>query len=177
MDPAAPEGKGYYTIRPAAVSNAAALTRVAKASKRYWNYPDAYYDIWEEELTITWEYIAKNTVFAVETVSGEVIAFYAVVKLDQDLRFRAMVLEKGVWLDHMFITPARIGQGLGRLMFTHLSQWCRAEAVPGLRLLADPHAKGFYEKMGCRYIKEVPSTIAGRTTPMYELLISGPADL
>lgn len=173
MPPSPSERLNGYRIRKAAAPDALPLTQVAKSAKRYWNYPDSYYKIWEEELTITPDYISKNTVFVAQTNSNEVIAFYSLVTLEQDLHFKTTVLEKGVWLDHMFIIPEYIGQGLGHLMFNHMMQGCRVKNITMVRLLADPNAKGFYEKMGCQYVRQVPSSIEGRTTPMYEIIICG----
>jgi hypothetical protein len=39
----------------------------------------------------------------------------------------------------------------------------RGETV--LHVLADPHARFFYEKMGCLYQTQWPSSIPGRTLP------------
>ncbi len=47
-------------IREATISDASALTTIAFSSKRYWNYPEAYFENWAKELTITGEYIKRN---------------------------------------------------------------------------------------------------------------------
>ncbi len=65
----------------------------------------------------------------------------------------------------MFILPQEIGQGIGTEMFHHLRKWCQSEGVDEVGVLADPNSRGFYEKMGCEYQNEDPSTIPNRTTP------------
>lgn len=164
------QSKNDFLIRPASRQNAHSLTRVANASKRHWHYPDHYYEIWKDELTITPDYIAENTVYVLEE-NKNIIAFYSLVTLTKDLRFKSDILEKGTWLDHMFIAPDHIGRGMGRFLFDHLYRWCRSRDIFQVRLLADPYAAGFYRKMGCKYVRQVPSTIPGRTTPLYEITV------
>jgi GNAT superfamily N-acetyltransferase len=94
------------------------------------------------------------------------------VTLVEDLSISGIVLEKGVWLEHMFLSPDCIGQQIGRHMIAHLTTICLELGIKEIHVLADPNARGFYEKMGFRYQREYPSTISGRTTPYLRLEIS-----
>lgn len=152
-------------IRPAKETEYHKLTTISFASKEYWNYPDEYFTIWNNELTIKQEYIQNNNVFVYER-NGEIIGYYSVIELKKEIVTSGIKLDKGFWLEHMFILPLYIGQGIGRKMFSHLKQWCQQEGISKLCILADPNAQGFYEKMGCEYQKEYPSTIPNRTTPL-----------
>lgn len=157
-------------IRPAETRDAEALTVISFASKRYWDYPDAYFDIWKDELTITPDYIREHTVWVLEkdkTPAG----YYAVVHVAADFSVSGILIPKGIWLDHYFLAPECIGSGLGRHMFAHLKAWCRTNSIEQVSILADPHAGKFYEKMGCRFIRDYPSTIPGRTTPLFKLFL------
>lgn len=40
-------------IRRAIIAESGDLTSISFASKRYWNYPEEYFNVWEKELTIT----------------------------------------------------------------------------------------------------------------------------
>ena len=51
------------TINPASTADADILTRLSFASKGYWGYPEEYFEIWKDELTITPAYILENDVF------------------------------------------------------------------------------------------------------------------
>jgi hypothetical protein len=44
------------TIEFANVNNSERLTEIAFSAKKYWNYPNEYYEIWKNELTINEEY-------------------------------------------------------------------------------------------------------------------------
>jgi GNAT superfamily N-acetyltransferase len=157
-------------IRPAEKEEAQVLTRLSFESKGYWAYPKEYYDVWKPELTITSDYIAKNDVLVFES-EGAVIGYYSIVELENDIEVSGIKIDKGHWLEHMFIAPKYIGRGIGRIMFDHLRNRCEIKGIRKLGILADPNARGFYEKMGCDDRGEFPSTIAGRTTPLLVLTI------
>jgi GNAT superfamily N-acetyltransferase len=151
-------------IRHARSAEAGLLTKISFESKGYWGYPKEYFDIWVNELTINPAYIKKNTVFVLEN-SGVIIGYYSIVTLDEDIEVSGIKIEKGFWLDHMFISPQHIGKGRGTRMFDHLRKWCNRKGISQLGILADPNSRGFYQKMGCEYVSEFPSTIKNRTTP------------
>lgn len=154
-------------IRPADIDDHDALTRISFRSKRYWGYPEHYFKTWEKELTITPGYIKVHRVFVLEH-KGDPIGYYSIVTLETDIDLSGIILPKGVWLDHMFILPEFIGKGFGRELFRHMAETCRALKIDVLNILADPNAGGFYERMGCTYVKEYPSTIENRTTPFFK---------
>ncbi|MEN8188408.1 MAG: GNAT family N-acetyltransferase [Thermodesulfobacteriota bacterium] len=155
-------------IRAAIKGEATILTRISFESKGHWNYPKKYFDIWESELTIRPDDIVENHVYVVEN-NGDIVGYYSVTELRQDRQLFEMKLEKGFWLEHMFVLSSNIGQGFGTEMFEHLREWCKSHRVNRLFILADPNAKGFYEKMECEYQEDFPSTVANRTTPLFTL--------
>ena len=153
-------------IRRAEPSEHEELTRISFAAKRYWNYPEQYFDIWKDELTITEKYIEDNLVFVAEK-KGEAAAYYSVVEVKQEFFAGETKVEKGFWLEHMFVLPKFIGSGIGRLMYEHAKKVCREKRINEFRIFADPNAKGFYQKMGAVYIEERPSSIEGRTVGLF----------
>ena len=162
-------GYSWYTglmekIRKARRDEAKTLTRISYSSKHYWEYPESCFDIWQPELTITGEYIDKNDVWVYEDVG--VVAYYSIVTLKSNIRIDGGVLEKGTWLDHMFVLPEYIGKSIGAQLYSHMCGFYSTQNREEINILADPHARGFYEKMGCIYVKEIPSTIPERTTPL-----------
>lgn len=154
-------------IRQALVHESDILTKVSYASKKHWEYPAEYYDIWREELTILPEYIEDNEVIVYDT-GDEIAGFYSLVELQQPLSVHTITIPPGLWLEHMFLLPKIIGQGIGRKLFHHCIARSRSRQHSTLSILADPNAQAFYLKMGCHYVKEFPSTINGRTTPYFE---------
>jgi GNAT superfamily N-acetyltransferase len=157
-------------IRSAEKEEVQILTKLSFESKGYWAYPKEYLEVWNPELTITSDYIEKNDVLVFES-EGAVLGYYSIIELEDDIETSGVKIDKGYWLEHMFVAPKHIGRGIGTIMFDNLRKRCEMKGIRKLRILADPNARGFYEKMGCNYQGEFPSTIAGRTTPMFVLTI------
>lgn len=157
-------------IRKAKEEEYQVLTDISFKSKGYWRYPVEYFDIWKEELTITSEYIAKNKVFVVES-EDLIVGYYSIINLSKAIKVSGIVIKKGFWLEHMFILPSYIGNSIGTNMVSHLRSECKDNNINQLSVLADPNAKEFYEKMGFKYVKEYPSTIPNRTTPLLKIEI------
>ena len=151
-------------IRSARHYEASILTEISFESKGYWGYPQEYFAIWKNELTISPEYIEKHDVFVFEN-EGTVIGYYTIVELPEKIFCSGIEIHKGFWLEHMFVDPGYIEKTIGTQMFVHLQKRCRARRIKELGILADPNSRGFYEKMGCKFIMEYPSTITNRTTP------------
>jgi GNAT superfamily N-acetyltransferase len=73
-------------------------------------------------------------------------------------------------LEDLWLEPAIIGAGFGRLLFEHAAGIARSYDATSLEWDAEPYAQGFYEAMGGREIGRVPSAAqAGRTLPRMRL--------
>lgn len=158
------------TIRHALPTEAETLTQISFASKRFWNYPESYFLTWKEELTITPEYIVKNQVLVAER-SGNLLGYYSLVDIDQDYQSGNLFIPKGHWLEHLFVLPEAMGQGIGRRLTQHAIDHCIGMGWDSLFILADPNARGFYDKMGAIYLRETPSSIPDRTVSFYALAV------
>ena len=151
-------------IRSARAEEAETLTSLSFASKGYWNYPPAYLERWGQELTITPAYLEEHDVFVCVTEAA-IRGYYSLVTLKEEVVLAEVVLKAGTWLDHLFVHPDVIGQKLGTLMFEHMCRRCVARGIRTVHVLADPQARTFYQKVGCRYHQDYPSSIPGRTSP------------
>jgi len=155
-------------IRPARPHEGPALTKLTFLSKRTWGYPQTWFDIWREELTITAAYIEKNTVRLAET-GGRLSGYYTILHNREDKMVYGALIEKGYWLDHIFVSPEFFKNGIGTRLIHHACETAFGLGAPSLRVLAEPRAAGFYRKMGAEYMGEFPSNIPGRTTPYFRL--------
>jgi len=72
-------------------------------------------------------------------------------------------MEKGIWLEHLFIEPEYIGHGYGSKLMAHLLKDAAKKGWSKIKILADPNSKLFYEKLDVTYIKDIPSNIEGRS--------------
>jgi GNAT superfamily N-acetyltransferase len=138
-------------IRRAKPEEAATLTEISHAAKRYWGYPENWIEHWKDDLTITPEFIADNEV-------------YIAVDGDQVVGCCALVLKDGkADLEHMWIRPEHMGTGVGRSLFSHAMERARNLNVVAVDILADPNAAGFYERMGAKFTGAAQYEIEAQT--------------
>ncbi|MFN2510648.1 MAG: GNAT family N-acetyltransferase [Pyrinomonadaceae bacterium] len=125
-------------IREASTDEATALTAIAHDAKRHWGYPEHWIEHWQEDLTISPDFISNNEVYVAER-ENEIIGFYALVLGDRRAE-----------LEHMWVAPSHIGTGVGKELFIHAMQKAAGENVSAVEISSDPNAEGFYERMGAR---------------------------
>ncbi len=143
-------------VRRAKPSEAEALSALALRSKAHWGYDPDFIARCREALTVTEAMIASHDVFVAES-SGRPLGFYVL---------KAGPADEGV-LDFMFVDPVAIGQGLGERLWRHAVQRAAGHGYKALRIDADPHAEGFYRRMGAVRVGEVASTVdPGRMLPL-----------
>lgn len=152
------------TIRRVDRKDAATLTAVAHAAKRHWNYPEAWIREWRERLTVTPAYIDEHRVFLIE-IEGAVGGFYA-------LRGNGPVVE----LDHLWVDPRHIGQGLGRCLVEHALAEARRSGVRRIEIDSDPNAEAFYEHIGARRIGKTPAPVDGDAERYLPRMVLEPTD-
>lgn len=116
--------------------DAAVLTGVAFAAKRHWGYPESWIHRWTDMLTVTPDYLETNPAFGA-SVDGTIAGFYA-------LQFHATEAQ----LDHLWVLPPAMRRGLGRALFEHAEKTAREAGATTLKIEGDPHAEGFYHRMG-----------------------------
>ena len=151
-------------------SDCETLTEVSFSAKKHWNYPENYFDIWKDELTITEEYINKNIVYKAMFLES-VFGFYSIVENENDFWTNDIFVKKGFWLEHIFIRPEFHKIGIGRVMIDHAKMISKVNGIGNLFIFVDPFAKGFYDKIGAEFLNESNSSIPLRRIPIYELKI------
>lgn len=153
-------------VRRALPGDAGALTRIAFAAKRYWGYPERWIKYWSESLTVTPDFVRDNGVYAAVR-DGETFGFYALTGTG-----------RGLELEHLWVSPDRIGSGAGRLLFEHAMRKASSRGAKSLRIEADPNAEGFYSRMGARRVGENVYEVEGqrRVLPLMVMGLSKPAE-
>ncbi len=149
----------------AEAAQAARLTQIAHAAKSYWGYPAQWIEIWRNQLTITPTFIEQNEVWAAE-VDGTLLGFYALTGAGARVQ-----------LEHMWVMPVAIHQGIGTALYRHAVQQARALGAEVLEIESDPNAEGFYQHMGARCVGEVSYVLEGqrRALPLLEVDLREPS--
>jgi GNAT superfamily N-acetyltransferase len=125
------------TVRRARRANLAEINRVIAASKAHWDYPAAYLEAALPLLRVDESYLAEHRCFEIVDWSAKVVGFFAVAEHGGEHL-----------LDHLWVRPDRLGQGVGRLACGHVFSLARRYGWRVLRVLPDPPARGFYRTMG-----------------------------
>ena len=148
-------------LRPGRPGEAGELSELALRSKAHWGYGQAFLSACRAELTYSAAQIGDpRFCFVIAEFLGRPAGFYALVNLD----------DGQCELEALFVTPERIGQGLGGILFRHAAETARGQGADTLMILGDPHADGFYRAMGCQRIGQRESaSIPGRDLPLYAL--------
>jgi GNAT superfamily N-acetyltransferase len=129
---------------------ATALSEVAQRSKATWGYPTRWMVLWRPVLTITPQFIAEHPVF-VAMEAGTIVGFYA-LGIDGSSGS----------LEHLWVLPQAIGQGVGRALWHHALEELARQGVKTLEIIADPNAEGFYLRMGARRVGTKRYLLEGR---------------
>jgi N-acetylglutamate synthase-like GNAT family acetyltransferase len=146
-------------IRPAASNEASVLTNIALDAKRYWGYPEHWIKHWESDLTISSDFIVANHVYVAEE-NGVIQGFYALI-----------VTGEKAELDHMWVTPAAIGTGVGKALFLNAMERAAELKVHAVEISADPNAAGFYRRMGATQVGETDASFLDVTRKLPRLKI------
>ncbi len=144
-------------ITPALPAEAEILTEIAFAAKRHWGYPEAWLRQWHTLLTVTPEFIATHETFVART-GGRTLGFAAFIQEDGALR-----------LEHLWVRPAEMGRGIGRALFLHSQRSAYGWGYESFEIESDPHAAGFYARMGATQIRTNTTIFEGepRTLPVF----------
>ena len=146
-------------IRSASPEDAQTLTTIALDAKRHWGYPENWIKHWESDLTISSDFIRDNHVYVAED-NGEIRGFYALC-----------VAGDKAELEHMWVTPAMIGTGIGKELFLDAMERAAKLNVNAVEISSDPNAAGFYKRMGATQIGEIDSSIEGQPRKIPRLKI------
>lgn len=150
-------------IRTAHPAEAATLTELALAAKAHWGYPASFMARCRPALTIDDAMIRDRLFRLAENTAGEILGFYG-FEPEPD----------GIGLSHLFVRPEAIGGGIGRALWRDAVAEARrvVEDSAGrcLIVIGDPHAAGFYRRMGAVPAGAVPSEVEpARALPLFRL--------
>ncbi|WP_281638030.1 GNAT family N-acetyltransferase [Flavobacterium marginilacus] len=134
------------------------LTEITKKSKANWGYSEEQILKWNNNLTISKDYIENNSVY--KLVNGnEIIGYYSYIIKEQN----------NVLLDNLFILPEYIGKGFGKYLMNDFLDRMKNEKFEKISLDSEPNAERFYLKFGFKKIGEFETSIKNRFMPIMEM--------
>ena len=148
-----------FRIRRATADDTGALTDLAHRAKAHWGYPASWMRQWDPQLTIIPGYLETHDVWVAER--GETIVGMCALE-DVGRRWS---------LEHVWVEPAAHGAGIGRALVMKALDEARRRYPGIVELLADPYARGVYERLGARHAGDVAAPMPGakdRTLPRFE---------
>lgn len=135
------------------------LSRLAFRAKASHGYDAAFMEACRAELTISADDFSERVFWVAEDGEGQVVGFAGLWPS----------VEGAADVDPLYVEPEQQGAGIGRLLWAALEAHARGTGARRIVLDSDPHAVGFYERVGCRVIGEAPSgSIPGRMLPHME---------
>ncbi|MEU7062271.1 GNAT family N-acetyltransferase [Streptomyces sp. NPDC046161] len=126
-------------LRAARADEAGALTALVLRSKAHWGYDARFLEACAPELTLKPHEVTARRVVVAEDGRGAVVGLASLEPEGEGVRAR---------LGLLFVEPAAIGRGVGRLLYRDVLRRAVGLGVRRLLIDADPHAAGFYRAMG-----------------------------
>ena len=127
-------------------------------SKAHWGYDAEFMRRCVPALTMSEASIAEGRVLVALDAAGRIAGTVSVGRDGEDAE-----------LALMFVEPAAMGDGVGRVLFEAAVGLARRFGYRRMTILADVNAAPFYERMGARFLRNEPSdAIPGRVLPFYE---------
>jgi GNAT superfamily N-acetyltransferase len=134
------------------------LDELCLRSKAVWGYDDAFMAACRTELTLHPDELRTTHLQVAERdaiVAG--LVQLKVVGRDADLM-------------KLFVEPALLGSGVGRLLFVWATARARCLGAVRMNIEADPGAVPFYQRMGAHHAGFAPShSIPGRMLPRLQM--------
>jgi len=128
--------------RPALPSDLQNLNDLLKASKAHWGYDEVFMKEFMENLGLSEDSFSQQSLFVV-FIEGVLAGFYGFAVGEDE------ILE----LENFYLHPDFIGKGLGRQMWALCLQTAKFLGHGEFLVWSDPHADGFYEKMGGKLVR------------------------
>ena len=147
-------------IRAAKAEEASEISSMTIRSKAVWGYPAEWMAVFREELTVDGQTLLAFDTHVAER-NGTIIGCYALAPRS----------ETEVELEYMFVDPQFLRQGIGSQLLVHAIERSRTRGFRTMKIIADPHASGFYERHGALVVDEHQSSIAGRSIPILALAL------
>lgn len=156
----------YSTLPPedmvfelATAADAEELSGVAVRSKRHWGYSKEAMELWNQNLTITEDFINTHTVIKA-TLEDDTVGFFALEEIQPVTRITHY------WIDTPFM---RKGYGTG--MYNYMVDFLRQNKVEKATIVLDPNGFSFFEKKGAKVLEQIEHKVKNKFLYIVEIPI------
>ena len=159
--------KNYSTLPPedmiyeeASFIDSEELTDVAVRSKRHWGYSKEAMELWNENLTVTENYLKEHTVIKA-VLEDEIVGFFSLEEIKPTTR-----------IAHFWIDTPYLRKGYGSYLFKYMMNFLKSKNVEKATLVIDPNSQRFFEKKGGTVINKIEHKVKNKFLLIVEFPVS-----
>lgn len=157
-------------IRQATQADALFLTSISFGVRCYGECEENDIRKWYERLNITKEYIEKNVIF-VALREETIIGYCGVRYINQAEGAQLDNLSEGYCIEYLFVRPAYVKMGIGSKLVEEVKKYCKEKQSKQLNMMSDLGFKGFFEKIGAIYVKDIAINSEEKKISWYKYII------
>lgn len=145
---------------PAIVDDSEELTDLAFRSKRHWGYSNEAMELWNENLTITKDFINTHTVIKAVLGEDEIAGFFSLEEIKPTTR-----------IVHFWIDTPYLRKGYGTYLFNYMLRYLKERHVEKATLVIDPNSFKFFEKKGGIIVNKIEHKVKNKFLSIIEFSI------
>lgn len=135
------------------------LSDVAIRSKRHWGYSKEAMELWNQNLTMTEEFLDSHTVIKA-TLEDDIVGFFALEEIQPTTRIAQY------WIDTPYMR-----RGYGSAMFKYLKSFLKQKDVEKATIVLDPHGLAFFERHGAKVLNRIEHKVKNKFLLIVEIPI------
>lgn len=134
-----------------------ALSELAVRSKRHWGYSKEAMELWNQNLTITEDFLNSHTVIKA-TLEDDIVGFFALEEIKPTTRIAQY------WIDTPYMR-----KGYGSEMFKYLKDFLRQKNVEKATIVLDPNGLAFFENKGAKVLNKIEHKVKNKFLLIVEI--------
>lgn len=147
-------------FEPATIDDVEELSAVAIRSKRHWGYSKEAMELWNQNLTITEDFIQTHTVIKA-TLEDEIVGFFALEEIKPTTRIAQY------WIDTPYMR-----KGYGSVMYDYLRNYLKSKNVEKVTLVMDPNGLAFFERKGAKILSKIEHKVKNKFLYIVEIPVN-----
>lgn len=136
------------------------LSALAHRSKRHWGYSKEAMELWNQNLTITPEFLDSHTVIKA-VLGNEIVGFFAL----EDIKSTTRIAQ--YWIDTPYMR-----KGYGTVMYNYMRSLLRKQNVEKVTLVLDPNGLYFFKNKGARILDKIEHKVKNKFLYIVEVPVN-----